>query len=260
MGYSFASVVNRLAAFGVGLIFVAVILPGSNVGATSNLQAIICRQTPATLTITRPQSDSVVNDHAITLSGSVWQASQLEIYVDDAFSGVESLSSNTTSYTTTVQLSPGTHTIKVVAIDICQVGNGTASIVLTYQPISTPSTGGQVATKVAGAVTGLEPVSASQGTIFQRLVVAPITSLGESLNLVTHDAGNPASNYTNVDRFAIILLGILLIGFSPQLQTAVAAGFTRLWASARVVDEIRTSGRRLVVAVGVVVILGVFIF
>jgi hypothetical protein len=257
MHYNAATITKLLYLVGAGL---AVIATASPVSAAPNLQAIVCRDTPASLTITRPQSDSVINESRVTLSGDVTQSSQLEIYVDDAFNSVESLPSGTTNYTTTIQLSPGTHTVKIVAIDSCQVANAASSIVLTYQPISTPSVGGQVSTSVAGAVTGLEEVSTSQGSVFERFVVLPLVTAGESLNLVTHSPASLENDFSNTIRFSLIVIGLLLVGFSQQLQALVLLIVERMNFTSAIVEAVRISGRKATIGLGLAMIIGVFLF
>jgi len=123
---------------------------GTTIGAT------VC-QADSVVSLTQPVSDSTVTDPTVPLAGSVTQANQIEVYVDDVFDSIIPLTMGQTNFTGSVRITQGTHTIKVVAINICPGANGSASSVVTYEPPPepTPSTGGETPTEVGseGGVT-----------------------------------------------------------------------------------------------------------
>lgn len=260
MRFSAATARKQRYIIAVMLALVTLMTHGSVVSAAPTLQAIICGDTPATLTITRPESDSVLNESEIVLTGSVSQSSQLEVYVDDAFNGVESLPATATDYETKVQLAPGTHTIRLVAVDNCQVGNGTASVVVTYQPISTPSVGGQITTDIPDTMVQLQEISIPQGSVFERYVTQPLITAGRSLNLVTNDTTNGGDNYSNILRFLIILAGLLMIGFAGRCKNKLVAVLNRVAFDSAIVKRVRRNGRKAIMIIGAVIIVSVFIF
>jgi hypothetical protein len=250
-----------VSLFALVLMLGSVWLTATNASAVSNIDAVICRSNQgSTLTVSRPQSDSVINVSKVELTGTVSQSSQLEIYVDGAFSGVEPLTMGVESYTTTVDVAPGAHTIKLVAIDICQISSADASVVLTYQPVSSPSAGRQVSTTVGDEVTGMEAVSSPQGSLIERFALLPLIKVGESLNLITRDVSGTKNSYTNITRFLVILAGILMMIYSNRLKNVMIGASSWIHAGPRLVGVLRKDGRRVLMIIGAVIILSVFIF
>lgn len=116
--------------------------------AQTMVGATVC--TPASsVTVTTPTNDTVVTVPTIAVAGTALQANQVDIYIDDVVDHVVPLAMGQTAFSTTLQLVPGTHTIKVVAIDICGGTDGEASHVVTYTPPPVvPSDGDDVATEL----------------------------------------------------------------------------------------------------------------
>jgi hypothetical protein len=109
------------------------------VAATSDgtvVRAQVCATSGAVVAITKPQSDSIVQQHEVQLIGIVEQTSQIEIYVDDTYNNSLSIPVGASDFSVPIDVEPGTHTIKVTANDSCQLKNGSDSIVLTYQPVT----------------------------------------------------------------------------------------------------------------------------
>lgn len=241
------------------VILAAAIMPAHVAGAESNLAAIICDPSrPASLTVVRPQSDSVVTAADIELSGDVTQASQLEVYVDDAYSGVVPLSYNDTHFSTTVSIGLGTHTIKVVAVDVCQVGNATASVVVTYQKTGSASSGSQVPTNVDGSnVTGQQAVESRN--LLERFVLLPLMGLAQVLDLIAYDSAATGDiDAANLVRFVIITAALLLLFYSKRL----AHRGVLLMKHCKLIQSVSAARRRdlrkIIMAVGIGVIILVF--
>ena len=109
----------------------------TNDGSTT-IDAILC--TPAsTIAITSPASDSIVTNPSVPLEGTVTQSNQIEVYIDAVFDHIIPTTPGQTSFSDSVQLTEGTHTVKVVAINACAGANGESQAVVTYQK---PETGG----------------------------------------------------------------------------------------------------------------------
>lgn len=139
-----------LAAFGLALF---ACLP---VAATdSQIGAVVCGESSpgASITITQPNDDSIVDRSPVTLRGEVGNTSQIEIMVDDVYVATLAMGANQTMFETDVSLSEGTHTIRLVAYDICQEQDASDEIVITYQPAVDPSDGGSTPTDVDGGAT-----------------------------------------------------------------------------------------------------------
>ncbi len=143
-----------LATLGVAGSLLLLIAFAPHVGALDTgtpVGATVC-QGGSAVTLTQPVSDSTVTEATVPLAGSVTQANQIEVYIDDVFDSVIPLTLGQSTFTGSAQIVQGTHTIKVVAIDICSGVNGTFSSIVTYEPPpdTVPSTGGETPTDVGG--------------------------------------------------------------------------------------------------------------
>lgn len=113
------------------------------VSGNTQVQALVCGSGGGnpTLNITTPQSDTVITELPLQVAGGVSNASQIDVSVDGNYHATVPLSSGQTSYSLSMQLSAGTHTVQLVANDICGVQNASDGFVITYQPPPPSSTG-----------------------------------------------------------------------------------------------------------------------
>lgn len=207
------------------------------VGAESTVQAIVCHD-PATLSITQPASDTVVVDPTTTLSGDVSQATQIEVAVDGQFNGVIPLDAAAVTFSAPLQLAPGTHTISLTAVDACQIGNATDTIVITYQPVivaGTPqSVGSETPTSLpsaSGVVIGdgaaVGQVTTDAPTVVERLL-APMVNLGRNLDIIPPNATKASTSLTPpLLRIILLIVGFGIIMLSARLA-ALFGGATSL--------------------------------
>lgn len=173
---------------------------GSIIGVT------IC-DTQSSITMTNPQSDSIVTTSTVPLAGTVKQASQIEISIDDTFDSIITLNFGQTTYTGSVQVPNGTHTIKLTAVNSCPGPNGSASAVVTYEaPPQAPSAGSSTDTTVDGVST--PGVSApGVGNSDMSIVEAPNSGLGfvgGALELLGNVARWLNIDYGSVDSTTVV--------------------------------------------------------
>ncbi|HEX7484388.1 MAG TPA: hypothetical protein VF281_04545 [Candidatus Saccharimonadales bacterium] len=240
------------------LVLAAVVVPTTAASAESNLAAIICDSSqPAVLTVVQPESDSVVTNAQIEVSGTVAQASQLELYVDDAYSGVVPLSYNDTSFSTTVSVSLGTHTIKVVAVDVCQVGNATASVVVTYQNAPSASTGSKVPTNVDGTTVTGQEVSSNRNPL-EQFIILPLFGVAQSLDLIAYDSTDGHINNANVIRFVVIVAALLMMFYAGPISRWLLRQVKRIGWTVKVTAAQRRKMKRIIVGIGLGIIIIVF--
>lgn len=246
------------------LLFVAVgtvsLLLSTNVHAQSKLQILACDpQVPSSIAITQPSSDSLVNQSAVEVTGTVFRASQIEIYVNNAFGGVIPLSFGATDFSTPVSIGAGTQTIRLVAIDSCQAGNGEASVVLTYLPNVTPSTGASTDT-IVGDATGMpKNLNRTQPSFIQKYILPIATSLqsGLDLKMTQDDAAN--------NRIAAIIRPILLLAGIGLIATAYNIGLDRTAVRPRFNMRMRLAPLKItalkfgLVALGVIAIVAMMV-
>jgi hypothetical protein len=108
----------------------------------SHIEVMVCpRGSQSGLHIQAPVSDSLVATPTIQVKGSVQSISQIDFYVDDVYNNSVGIGLGEASFASDVSLNPGTHTIKLSAIDSCEQETHTDSIVVTYQPQLVPAAG-----------------------------------------------------------------------------------------------------------------------
>lgn len=99
----------------------------------------------STITVSQPESDSIVNDSSVTIKGGVSQSTQIEVALDDVFDSVVPLNLGQTTYEAAVNVTPGTHTIKLTAINACESGqDASTTLILTYTPPPVRNANGEV--------------------------------------------------------------------------------------------------------------------
>lgn len=201
----------------VGATIVGVIAAPSTFAQQTTVAATVCLPT-SSVTITQPVSDSTVTEATVPLAGTVGQANQIEVYIDEIFDHTIPIAFGQTSFSDAIQLSQGTHTIKLVAINICPGANGTASSVVTYEPL--PNTGGDGGggnTKTDTSGGPAEPVSSSDDALpslpfVPKEVEQTFENVGRWLNIVaTYEA--PASSSLTLVRATTIAIGSWLLAF-----------------------------------------------
>jgi len=82
------------------------------------------------------------------MSGTIADITQIDISIDGNYSRSVGISSGQTTFSFDVVLNPGTRTISLEGYDICSLDNPTDDIVVTYEPASPPSNGGDIPTNV----------------------------------------------------------------------------------------------------------------
>ncbi len=169
----------------------------------STITAVVCGSTTgSTISIASPSSDSTVNKASFLVSGSVSGATQIEVRIDDAYNSTIPVAPAQTEFLFTVTLTMGTHTIKVIANDVCAVRDDAASLVVTYQPSVIPSPGSDVSTET-------NPTLTPDGSAYVGNVSAGVPA--------------PAPTHST---------GVIVMPYGSSSKTSVAASLPQ-----RVIDE-----------------------
>lgn len=195
-GSAVKNIRQLLIGVGATLIYVCTIAASPQVYAqsSSTIKATVCWASSA-ITLSAPVGDSVVTDANVIVKGTIEQANQIEVSIDDGFDKIIPLSSNQTTFDDTLQLTPGTHTIKFVAINTCPGPNGSVVSVVTYTPPPqvNPSSGTSTPTSLGSGVSlsGNGQVALAQespSTWFHDIVEAPLQRGLTWLNIDTVDS------------------------------------------------------------------------
>lgn len=229
--------------FAVSAVMLVLFIAAPAFAASTSVNAAICGAgAGATLTIASPQSDSVVNDPAVQVSGDVSNATQIDVSIDGQYNSTLPLSAGQNTYQTGVQLNPGTHTISLVANDVCQMQNATASVVVTYQSQTTPSSGQGTPTQVGeGGVQLGEPLPAvsdedKSGFQIENVpVIGPLAQLAQNLAIALDFEVKPQSGMLmqSVARFSFIVAGIAATAIGTVATAAWGVFFGPLTAPQR---------------------------
>jgi hypothetical protein len=190
------------------------------VSAATQVSALVCgSDSHASLVLSQPKSDSVVADAHLTLNGTTLQASQVSTTLDGAYDQTVAVATGQSSFSLTMTLDPGTHTIAVTALDMCAQHNATSQLVITYQPAAPnmSATSQPASTVAAGGVT-IEP----QGTSSQVLAQSPppsgvvqvFTAIGASLDIGHTTTGTPLQQ---AGRIVLVSAGLVLTVFGATM-------------------------------------------
>lgn len=221
--------VARLAGFIIGALSVGVL--GSTSAQAVNdtrVDAVICQvSSSAVVAITSPLSQTAVGSSAVTIEGSVSLISQMTVYVDDQYIGVFALASGAQTFSYDVTLTPGSHTVKFVGQDICQVASPVAQVTLIYDPsvpippVTGPSdaTGSPSRSPVAGGPAVIAADLLPEGSLPESLLTKPLDALGDMLysGLVVLDFVRPGSAESlpcMILRFILLFVGLFLLFFA----------------------------------------------
>lgn len=200
------------------------------VGAITQVSALVCgSDSHASLVMAQPKSDSVVSSPTVTVSGSVTQTSQINTTLDGAYDQTVALAAGQSTFSLTMTLGPGTHTIAVTALDMCAQHNATTQLVVTYQPATQDASAipQSSATVAAGGVT-VEPQGTTNPLVAQSPPPSQIgevfAAIGGSLDIGQTTTGTPLQQGA---RIALVSAGLALavfgvtVPFLGQIQLLV---------------------------------------
>lgn len=130
------------------MLLVFVVLPSDVVAASSGstIRTEVCdASSPPVISITSPQTDSIVNQPTITIAGSVVRTSQIDIFINNQYASSVAIGS-TNNFSTQTGMTRGTNTIRLDASYSCNNTTASETVVVTYEPSSAPSSGANTST------------------------------------------------------------------------------------------------------------------
>lgn len=189
--------------------------------ASSKVQSIVNSGTlhPA-LTLTDPASPATVTTMPLALAGELSSLTQIQIYVDDAFSVTVPLDESATTFSASIIIPTGTHTVKLVGISPFADITPTVEVTATY----TPESEAPEEPNVPSTNSGDEQVGSRGG--------ATITSGGDSSTSYT-----PPAPHTALPTW--FYNGLVALDLAAPSQTATAGS-----------ESIKTAQRVLVTSSG----------
>lgn len=218
--------VIRLAAF----VLLASFALGSPVRALdTTVSASVCNATldGSAIFITSPLDDSTIGSSKLTVKGTVSKISQVELYIDGAYSQTKALPPGATTYSMQTSVSKGTHTLRVRGSDLCGGTKQSSNVVVTYQTQVAPTVGSNVPTNTGGTggvVVGKPLESSNQpGDIVEQQVtnfIPPfLMDIFRTTDLDT--LGNVSLVWAAV-HVLLLLVGLIMLLFGPRIYRRFA--------------------------------------
>lgn len=199
--------------------------------APTQVQSTVCNESipvTKTLVITEPEGDSVTDKLFIDLRGTVENVGQLEVYINDTIDHALSLPAGAKSFSTTVQLTPGTSSIKVIGYlySSCRIEPLEDTAVITYLPSSPkkekdpkPTNGGGSAAATGTSENlgvggpGTDAASLWPGNILPGVDIP--SPLGHAIAALHLESFRDSSSVINSILFAV---GVVMSGVIPFIK------------------------------------------
>lgn len=121
-------------------------LPAFAQQQNTNVNFELCGNEIPTINVTSPQTDSVTNLPNVTLSGTAAHTTQIEVSLNGNLDQSIAIGQQSDEFTTTLTLQQGTNSILLTAYYSCNSNTSSEDLIVTYQPNSTASEGGQIST------------------------------------------------------------------------------------------------------------------
>lgn len=203
----------------------------------NQIGAVVCGagSPGASIDITQPTDDSVVNQAVTTFRGTLNNTSQIVVEIDGDYVSTVAIGSNQTDFATDISLSEGTHTIVMTANDICGVQDASDSVVITYQPAVEPSSGGITPTEVDNpdqAVTTWEAIPPND--VFHQIQQLPV--IGSAVSVVADFAAATGLESTVSAGNAVV--GVSRVGLTVVALTSVVMASTLAPVAAQTIPGI----------------------
>lgn len=219
---------------------------------------IILCGSQSNITVTEPASDNIVMESELTVKGLVNQAAQIEVLLDDEFNSVVPLNLGQTTFETIVHLTPGTHTIKLTAINACDTGDDDATtIVVTYTAPPERNADGEAEINPVGddgTGTG-DQIESPQGLDG---LLAPLRGTADTVlkifDIRSFDAEQNYSQLT-VARALILAVGMYIAVFGPSHRSLV-----KYIAKLPIVRGLGSDRKRTIAAKWVIRVAGLLLF
>lgn len=216
---------NARVGAAIALLFV-VVCPMSVQAEDTQIGAVVCgADAPgASVSITQPVNDSVLDQPVVKLRGDVSNSAQLEIFINDIQDRTVAIGATQSTFQTDLTLPEGTNTIVVKAGDICGVADDAASITITYAPAAIqPSAGNGTPTTIEGTTTlNGDPVKAEppeQSNFVRGVRQFPV--IGSAIGIISDFAAAVGIQSTVVSGNASVVTGTARIGITVAALTSV---------------------------------------
>ncbi len=221
-----ASVLVALAIAAAYVVFV----PQLTGAQQTTISTAVCSSSTANFAIDTPANNSVVDRQTVTITGSVWRISQLQVYRNNMYESVNPIDAGSTHFSITVQLSVGDNTITLKGIDPCSANTYESTLLLHYVPGATPTPQPQEPNPIVAVVkdtqqASMETVDYLQGQVSQAAQTQPFVDASNVLykGLVALDLASPlasaSSMNTMVTRATLITTGAIMMMAAQSLVT-----------------------------------------
>lgn len=204
------------------------------VSGDTEVQAVVCGSQGSDVAISTPKTDSTITQPTVAIDGTVTHATQIDISVDGQYSQTLPIASGQSTFQASVDITTGTHTIELVANDVCHVRNGSASLVITFDPNGSAGNGEDTATTVDGGGVTVGPndgpIPEDHTSTYEKLrkavVIGPILQQLENAFRVTGLDSTIAQGgvATSVIRVGLFTSGLTTMTFTTLVLRKYAMG------------------------------------
>jgi hypothetical protein len=227
--YNGAIAVVRSLFLAIGIVGVFAVADVSALQTGPRVEVLVCPTADqSNVMIVEPQADSTVNEPKVAIKGQVEYISQIDFFINDVYSHTVALGYADISFESVITLSPGTHTIKVIATGSCSQATRDDSAVITYQPKTQPSVGQEVDTTVEGiAYASDEVVASPQPSPLERVVEewvkAPILQIAKNLDIINPNALGSVPRPADTARAIAFGAGAVIVFAAVAAQFGMSA-------------------------------------
>lgn len=168
-------------------------------------------------TIDKPVSDSVVDSVPVVVTGTVSNISQIDFLIDGVYGSSIQVSGSDSRYSHILTLTPGTHTIKLIALDSCQKYTHSRSVIITVAFATSPSKGPTTPTIVPGTgnpSTSMTPFEQKEVVQLPGQAVVPVPRSADDIAQGL-DLDTSLDTVGDILRAMIVLLGLILVAAAP---------------------------------------------
>lgn len=211
----------------------------------TTLRVTICNPADTTFDVTQPSNGATVETASVATAGSLFQISSIDVVVDGIYDHTVAVPQGATSFSDSVNISPGTHQLDFAAVSSCNATILTDTLMVTYSPKPLPPS-------APNSPAATQPSSPSGSGALDRLFAEGVentsgerpsgsaVTLPEVVGLLFADIFgaldfNSLGKVTLADglRYSVFLSGLVLLLFGPQLAAALGVFGLLRWGLAR---------------------------
>ena len=191
--------------------------PVHAVGGDTSVNVYIHDKLPAVLTIGSAAANPATTVNEVMLTGVVHNVSQIMVYINNVYVKTVALDLGASQYNVGVPVTPGEHTIKLVALDPFTASQLEQTVTFTYTP---PDPGTPVAPVPATPATSTPVIGASTPVTGPGIVIQAFNGAKQQIN--AGSSAGPMKDLTDFVFYLLVDLGVISTKSMEQTRATVA--------------------------------------